>query len=130
MTLRTGSKKGFTLIELMITVAIFSLCTLLVQGGLLRSANFLGHYAHTLAARLWVEERLWQVRQQTFYSEEGGDEAVSGSGSFTESQKDFEWTVNPSIISSGKDLYEVDLRVAWLEGNRPTQLHTKVYEAK
>ena len=116
---------GFTLIEVMATVAILSLGTLLIQEGLLHLANILGHYNNYLAAQESISEKTWDIKESLFFSEEpstGGN-----SGIFTESGRDFNWSINASPISGMDNLYSIQWSVGWMEGNKPANLSAAVY---
>lgn len=135
-TLKTGSKgftqplrarAGFTFIEVMVTAAVLSLGTVMIQGGLLRAADLLNRYSNTLVARQWMDERLWQTQETLFYS--GEDAVQSTSGSFTKSGREFDWELD-ARLGSGKDLYRIRLSVSWSQGGRPLQVIKEIYAAK
>ena len=112
--------KGFTLIEVMATTVILCLGTVFVQEGLLRSANLLGRYAHTLKAQRWMDEKILEAKESVFYS----DNPLTGNqgGSFTDEGKEFSWNLNVGSQQGGKDLYLIELAVQWEEGHRPVHL--------
>jgi prepilin-type N-terminal cleavage/methylation domain-containing protein len=122
---KTGSK-GFTFIEVMVTVVVLSLGTVMIQGGLLRAADILNRYSNTLIARQWIDEKIWRTQEALLYSE-AGDSA--NSGTFVESGREFNWSVNTSG-TSGKDTYKIALSVTWSQGGLPLQVTKEVYAAK
>ena len=126
MTSRTGNR-GFTFIEVMVTVAVLSLGTVMIQGGLLRAADILNRTSNTLIARQWMDEKLWQAQETLFYSGEGGSlEATSGN--FSEYGRDFNWSLGAS--STGIDLYKLKLSVTWSQGGRAVEVIKEIYAAK
>ena len=112
--------RGFTLIEVMVTTVILCLGTVFVQECLLRSANLLGRYAHTLKAQRWMSEKIWEAKEAVFYS----DNPITGGqgGNFTDEGKEFSWNLKADSQGSGKDLYLIELEVQWEEGHRPVRL--------
>ena len=118
-------KNGFTLIEVMITVAILSLGTLLIQQGLLRSSDILNHYNSQLAVEAWADQKIWDAREALLFAEEGG--LTETSGSFTESGRNFDWSIETKLNSGTDQLYFVHLKTTWLEGNRPISFGKAMY---
>src|SRR3990167_7803364 len=127
MTSGTGNK-GFTLIELMIAASILAAGTILIQQGLLRSANVLSHHAYALAAQRWAEEKLWEAREAELYSDV--PQNAAGSGTFTASQKVFGWSLEVEARSGEAELRYFNLLVGWTEGNRRVELNRAAYAAQ
>ena len=101
----------------MVTVAILSLGTLLIQQGLLRSSDVLNHYNSQLAIEAWADEKIWDTREALLFAAEGSQ--VETSGSFTESGRNFNWSIETKLNPGADQLYFVRLNARWLEGNRP-----------
>jgi prepilin-type N-terminal cleavage/methylation domain-containing protein len=112
------NRSGFTLVEIMITVAVLSLGTLLIHQGLLRSADALGHYNNLLAAQEWAEDKLWDTRESLLYSSDGAT-AVPAGGSFTEFGKEFECVITTKPQSNAENFYGIQIQVSWQEGHKP-----------
>ena len=112
------NRSGFTLVEVMITVAVLSLGTLLIHQGLLRSADALGHYNNLLVAQEWAEAKLWDTRESLLYSSDD-DPAVPAGSSFTESGKEFECSVTTKSQADANNLYGIQIQVGWQEGHQP-----------
>ncbi len=116
---------GFTLIEVMITVAILSCGTVMIQYGLLRSANVLGHTSNTLQVQNWMNDKIWDVKEALFYSENPPPEDQSGS--FNDAAREFQWTMHVEPAMVEQELYLLRLTVTWLEGGRPALLVRELY---
>lgn len=122
--LKTGSKKGFTLIEIMLAVVFLALGTLLIQEGYLRSATLFGTYSNSFRARQWLAGKMWELKESVLHAETPA--AGSDQGSFTESEKSFSWLT--SVDARGEEnLYLLRAEVHWNEGNRPIQIEKEEY---
>ncbi len=127
MMSKTGIK-GFTLIEVMFAVCILTLSTMVIQEGFLRSATLFGRYANTLIAKAWMEQKLWEIKEGLVYvpvPDLGGQ-----SGSFQESKKSFEWSLDTGYARQGRDLYTLNFVVSWNEGNRLVRVTRSIVLAK
>lgn len=116
MTSRTGNK-GFSLIEVMIAVALLSLGTLMIRQGFLRSADVEGRLLRSMLADRWMDEKAWDVRESLLYRRTA--EPGSDSGHFSSGNKSFDWQLETA--SQGKDFYSMRLAVRWLEGQGPVE---------
>ncbi len=127
-TSKIGNRRGFTLIELMAAVAILSLGTSLIQEGLLRSLTLLGRYSHSLKAQAWMDERLWQAEEDTFYAQEGG--GGERAGEFTDEGKAYTWSLQSMPLNGTTALYSFKLIVVWAESGRTLSLTRERYGIK
>ena len=123
--LLSTKKNGFTLIEVMVTVAILSLGTLLIQQGLLRSSDFLNHYNSQLAVEAWADEKIWDIREALLFAAEGSQ--METSGSFTESGRNFSWSIEAVLVPGVDQLYFIKMNTTWLEGNRLASFSKAMY---
>lgn len=112
----------------MIAASILAAGTILIQQGLLRSANVLSHHAYALAAQRWAEEKLWEAREAELYSDV--PQNAAGSGTFTASQKVFGWSLEVEARSGEAELRYFNLLVGWTEGNRRVELNRAAYAAQ
>lgn len=119
------NKYGFTLVEVMVTVAILSLGSLTVHQGLLRSANILIHYNCELAAIEWAEDKLWEAKDALLFSAEKID--PDSSGSFERAGRIFDWSLTADPVPGTDKLYLIRLSINWLEGNKPVNVVKACY---
>ena len=124
MTLRTGSN-GFTLIEVMVTVAVLSLGTLIIHQGFLRSADVLVHYNSQLAAEEWADNKLWAVKESLFFTDENS--AEGSNGTFEEAGRIFNWSLESNPVPGTDELYLIRMNLSWNEGNKPVSLVKTAY---
>lgn len=123
---RFGAQRGFTLIELMITISILSLGLVSVQGTFLRFADLIGRYSNSITTYEWMDQKIWETRYELFYAESpaaGG----SSSGTFTQNHRDFYWTLDIKTIPAATDTYSANLKVGWQQGRDFIQLSKSVY---
>jgi Tfp pilus assembly protein PilV len=117
------SESGLTLVEILVAVVVLALGTLLVQEGLLRSADLFSRYDHALKAQLWVGEKLWEARQRILYEDE---DLAEEAGDFTSGGRLFTWSLVVSPVGEN-DLKSVSCSVAWREAGRVRTLVREIY---
>ena len=110
----------------MVAVSILALGTVVIHQNFLRSAFYFGRYTDSLKASLWMDEKMWEVREQALYTKDG---AGSSQGSVTLGNKDFDWsqTVKP-LAEEG--LSSILIETRWREGAEDTHLSQENYVLK
>ena len=127
--LKLNTRKGFTLVELMVTVTILSLGVVSVYEGFFTSLNAHAYCRNYLSVQSWMNQKIWDIqeallRYQTLVTQKK-------SGNFKIGGKEFKWGLHYySLAGSEKiNLYKIILEVNWKEGirdinvNRSTFLH-------
>ena len=115
-TLAIGRSRGFTLIEIMISVAILSFGLILILQGFTHSLNILRISENNLQATLLAEEKMAQLQIDAKNSEYGFLTDFNG-----ESQIDnieFRWQTSITPDEEHEDLNELLTIVSWKEGKR------------
>jgi len=112
-------KKGFTLIELMISVAILGFGLVIVAQAYITSANALNVSQNYIDAMQLARDKLTQI-ELAAYEKKGllpGEE--SGSGTEKKGSRDFNWITEVEEISDpdylAKKLVLVCVKLAWKE---------------
>ena len=110
----------------MAAAVILAVGTLLLQGGMLRTANLYGRYKHTLYASQWAQNKLWEARELLVYSDPS--ELSSDQGSVEAGGRTYRWDLD--VKSLAENLYSVRLSVKWLESGVPVSLNREIYAFK
>ncbi len=115
MTSATGRSKAFTLIEIMISIAILSLGLILVLQGLAKCVNILRISQSNLAATLLAEDKMAEVEIAV---KQNGLKAFLNDTSGVEQAGNIEldWQVRLSQDEEYEDLNKVTATVNWRDG--------------
>ncbi|MBN3039084.1 MAG: prepilin-type N-terminal cleavage/methylation domain-containing protein [Candidatus Omnitrophica bacterium] len=128
MTSPTGSdKKGFTLIELMVAVAILSFGLVMIYEAFFSYMDAYNYVFRRLEAQRWIEEKVWQTENELVIS--GMLMPGDMSGSFIRSNKKFSWNMSIRLIGEIEEssLYELTLEVSWQEVTRDAKISQVAY---
>ena len=116
MILATGKNSGFTLVEIMISIAILSMGLILILQGFTNSLNILRIAEHNLETSLLAEEKMVEMEINVKQDKPIPDKYLSG-----ESQSDnigFQWQIAIAADKEYEDLNKVLTTVSWQEGRR------------
>ena len=112
----TGRSRGFTLIEIMISIAILSVGLILVIQGLTQCLSILRISQDNLETSLLAEEKIAELEiaakqeKGTFFKETSGE---TQSGNI-----EFKWQIRLTPDQEYEDLNEALTTVSWKEGTR------------
>ena len=124
MTLLIGIKTdraGFTLIEILIAVAILSLATVFIFQSNLLSAAVYGRYASRLDIQNWAAQKIWQAKESILGSE--FPDTGSNQGSVKLETRTYDWALHiEEEKTESADVYQIELKVSWMEGGQPASL--------
>ncbi|MFH1339461.1 MAG: prepilin-type N-terminal cleavage/methylation domain-containing protein [Candidatus Omnitrophota bacterium] len=119
-----NAKQGFTLVEIMVAVAILAFGLVMIYQSFFISADTYGYYLNHLRAQLWLDEKIWQLqddfRQHQFFN------PLPSSGEFEAGSKEFSWAMDYGPVASEK-LYKVNLLVSWQQGFRTVNVPRSAY---
>jgi len=121
---RKENKKGFTLVEVMVAVAILSFGLVPIFQGLLLSLDTFGYYSDSLEAQM-IDEKIWEAKGELMRSESlkvgetGGRMAGLG--------KEFDWAMSMELIDSEQNLYRLNLTLSWQAGKRVRHISRAAY---
>ena len=126
--LRNCANKGFTLLEVMIAVALLAIALTTLLGSQSQSVSFANSAKFETMAALLAQSKMSEIAVQD------KDELNSGSGDFGEDYPGYAWEVTVSDISiEGVEnisdyLKQVDLTVTWGVYNYNVRLYQYVAE--
>jgi prepilin-type N-terminal cleavage/methylation domain-containing protein len=122
---KRSSTKGFTLMEIMVTVAVLSFGIVSIYEAFFISVDTYGYYTRYLNVRDWVDGKITELELALLESQvlEQGRTA----GQITRGHKTFDWTVQVTLIGEDQGLYAVDVRIFWREGVRTVDISRTAY---
>jgi prepilin-type N-terminal cleavage/methylation domain-containing protein len=132
MISETGRNKGFTLVEVIISIGILTFGLILILQGFALSLHAINISYNNLKAGLLADEITSQFLIDFQNAKYGTQPKLSG-GIETENAK-FDWTISLKQDSGYKELNEVIPIVSWVSGRRegsvsvPTYLRVAVEE--
>lgn len=119
-----SNSKGFTFIELMVTVSLLSIGTMMIYPSNLSSLATYGRYTHRLDLQNWAEEKIWEAKQGILEAET--PETNETTGVFSAADKAYNWQLNVKLMWKSDDskvaFYQIVLTVSWQEGGQRTFL--------
>lgn len=116
--------KGFTLIEVMITVTILSFGMTAIVESFLISLDTFNYYSIYLKIKGWTDQKIWEV-QDTLCATGALDVDKPLSGSFVVENKKISWRMGINLIEP--DLYKLDLALNWKAGARTAKVSRAAY---
>lgn len=126
MMLRIGSK-GFTLIEVMVAVAVLSFGTVMLYEAFFSCLNAFSYSKSRLDLQCWMDEKIWEIEDELIRS--GMLMMGEHAGSFVKKNKNFYWemAVNSIAEAQNSHLYKLNLRISWKEPQRNVSLSQVAY---
>ena len=125
MTSRTGTKNGFTLVEVMIATVILALGTVYLSESFfisLDSYNYCSRYLQVLSL---ADEKVWEAQESL--TEQGPAAVLNNTGSFIEKGRNFTWYLAYAPVDADGSLYKVDFEMSWQEGSRKAKIQRSTY---
>jgi len=121
--LRTGSKQGFTLIEIMFAVVILSFGLVLVLRSFATTLEGMKRSENVKAASYLLEEKMEEVKEKA--KEEEGISRGTASGEFDST--DCKWSLSVKQSDVDEDLNEAELEISWTEGKNQRSIFATTY---
>jgi len=125
MILPTGNKRGFTLVEVMVAVSVLALAVVMLHESYFISLDAYAYYARYLNTAYWMDEKLWEVKDEIRRLGEAAQ--LSGSGVFSREGRDFNWELSLIPRDSVSGLYQINLQLLWEEGKRKPRISRNAY---
>jgi len=112
---------GFTLIEIMLVVAILSLATVFISPSNMMALEAYSKYSRSLVAQTWAGEKMWEAKEMIF--ESSMPEVGESAGTFSRENKIYRWQLTVDTADVDLDnLYSIQLTISWKVGPRTDQL--------
>ncbi|MBI4358374.1 MAG: prepilin-type N-terminal cleavage/methylation domain-containing protein [Candidatus Omnitrophica bacterium] len=133
MMLKIGNKSrssGFTLIEVMVTVAILSLSTVMISQSNLMSMSAYGRYVNRLGIQNWAEEKVWEAKERIL--ESVVPEVGKTSGEVEIGSRAYRWELELVELREKEELhlYAINLDVSWAERGQAASVKRHSYLLK
>lgn len=125
MTLRIGSRRGFTLVEVMLASAVLALGTVLIYESYFTLLNSYEYVSDYLKVSPWVEEKSWQAQNEITHS--GGQATIDTAGEFMIDGRKFISDLRTLKLSEEDNLYKIDLAVSRAAGTKKFRLTRGLY---
>jgi len=122
---KNNKKKGFTLVEVIMTGAILSFGIVSIYEALFVSVDTYSYYTHYLNTQDWISEKIWEVQSQLINS--GVAEEESTSGQIVREHKTYDWLMAVILIDETQSLYRVKVTISWNEGNKKINTTRETY---
>ncbi|MBL7085413.1 MAG: type II secretion system protein [Candidatus Omnitrophica bacterium] len=126
MMLRTGSKQGFALIEIMFAVVVLSFGLVLVLRSFATTLEGIKRIEFVKLASHLLEEKMEEIKEKA--KEEEGIVNGNAFGEF-EDYKDYNWNLNVNPSDVDEVLNEVKLEISWTEGKNQRSIFATTYLA-
>jgi prepilin-type N-terminal cleavage/methylation domain-containing protein len=124
MILPIGTKnrsRGFSLIEVLITVSLLALATVFITQANLLSGAVYGRYASKLEVQNWAEQKMWEIKESILAADP--PDVSPTQGAIEGKTRSYQW--NASIEQQQEkltELYLIRLEVLWREGGHDNHL--------
>ncbi len=111
-----NSKRGFTLIEVMVAVAVLSFGLVMIYQAFFMVFNSFNYSVDYLEAVFWMDEKIWESQDRI--RRVGALENNQEQGEFTARSKNFYWSLSSQVLDPVANLSAVNLEVTWKEGGK------------
>ena len=117
--------KGFTLVEVMVTVAILAFGIVTIHEALFISMDTFGFYTNYLDTQDWINEKISEVQNRLTKAQilEPG----KTSGQVVRGPKTFNWSMIISEVNEDQGLYKIDLTLSWKQGSKRVKTSRVAY---
>ena len=129
MTLRTGSPgpaRGFTLIEVMVTVAVLSFGLAMLYRAFFSSLDALGYVSERLCVNLEMNNRIWAL-EDAFNRAFDESDSLTDSGKTKINNVTFSWKSSDTPLDGTINLHKLEVRFLWPERNKNLSLTRVAY---
>ena len=117
--------KGFTLVEVMMTVAILAFGIVSIYEALFVSMDTHGYYVHYMSTQEWIDEKIWDVQSELINSGTLIEEETSGQ--IMRDHKMYDWLMAISSMDETQGLYHIRVTLSWREGDKKVNTARETY---
>jgi prepilin-type N-terminal cleavage/methylation domain-containing protein len=111
---RTGSERGFSLLEVLVATVILSIGVVFLFPSFFMAADALVNTRERLTVQSWAENRLWESARTL--EQVGGGVVLSDAGEVLLGKKTYAWEMESGEVDPG--LSSLSLTVRWTSGGR------------
>ena len=122
---RRRSLRGFTLLEVLITVAVLALGATLIYQSFFIAVDSYNYYSTFLKISPWMDEKIWQAQNDLRHL--GAASAISTGGELEVNNKNINWSLVYNSLDQADRLYQIDLVLFWPQGSRQAKLSRSAY---
>jgi len=122
---KINKKKGFTLVEVVMTGAILAFGIVAIYEALFVSVDTYSYYTHYLNTQDWISEKIWKVQSKLINS--GTVDAGHTSGQIVRDHKTYDWNMVVNIVDETQGLYQVKVTLSWNEGRKKVNTTRATY---
>lgn len=119
---KAASDRGYSLVELLLTVVFVMLGSQMIQAGFLRAADVFGRYSGTLKIVVWTEEQAAHAREALLRDQLAGSEAAV----LEFDGRPYDWRQETDMEPT-PNLYSIRQTVSWSESGRPQTFQKEFY---
>ena len=119
------NSRGFTLVEVIMTVAILSFGIVSIYEALFVSVDTYGYYTHYFGTQDWISEKIWEVQSELIDAGVLNEEQTSGQ--IIRDHKTYDWLMAITQIDETQGLYRVRVTLSWYEGNKKVNTTRETY---
>jgi len=117
--------KGFTLVEVIMTVAILAFGIVSIYEALFVSVDTYGYYTHYFGTQDWISEKIWEVQFELIDAGVVNEEQTSGQ--IVRDHKTYDWLMAVTSVDKTQGLYQVRVTLSWQEGNKKVNTTREAY---
>ncbi|TRZ51341.1 MAG: prepilin-type N-terminal cleavage/methylation domain-containing protein [Dehalococcoidia bacterium] len=125
MILETGRNKGFTLVEVIVSIGILSFGLILILQGFAQSLNTISISHSNLQASLLADEVMTQFLIDSYNTKVMSLDNLNGETEFDDAE--YNWRINTQQDKDQAELNEVFSTVSWKSGRRKGKILVSTY---
>jgi prepilin-type N-terminal cleavage/methylation domain-containing protein len=120
-----NKKRGFTLIEILVTTTILSLGIVFIYEAFFVSLRAYNYYENYVNVAPWMDEKLWEA--QDAFTRIGTYESAPPEGELVVEGRTYAWRLSSELVDSGSNLYAIGLSLTRHESKNDFQVKRAVY---